>query len=234
MIMAKSTARAARAPRAPKPQRRRRPSGKPPGRPRQPGSGPHPVDTAWFRRRLAELDMTQAALAQAVDIDTAALSLLLRGRRRLGIEEVGPLARSLRVSPVELLRRAGVDSPADEVAIAGSVGSRGAITWTDTAHTVPLPPDAPSDAVALRCSAELSPLWRGWVLIAHARHESHTLDVVGRLAICQAEGDPAATVAHVERGIDRDRFDLTPPGGGDTLQDVRLAWAAPILWIRPT
>lgn len=66
-------------------------------------------DKHWFKVRLAELGHTQRALAKVLDIDPAAVTLMLQGKRKIELKEAVALARLLDVSVEEILERVGVD-----------------------------------------------------------------------------------------------------------------------------
>lgn len=66
-------------------------------------------DDKWFKGRLAELGHTQRALARVLGLDPAAVSLMLRGKRKIEVKEAVALARLLDVPVDEILERVGVD-----------------------------------------------------------------------------------------------------------------------------
>ena len=68
----------------------------------------HP-DKHWFKVRMAELGHTQRALAKILDLDPAAVTLMLQGKRKIEVKEAVALARLLDVSVEEVLSRVGVD-----------------------------------------------------------------------------------------------------------------------------
>ena len=68
------------------------------------------VDTNWFRDKLADKRSSQRQLAKHMSLDPAAMSLMLRGKRRMSAAEAADIARFLGVDVQEVLTRAGVDS----------------------------------------------------------------------------------------------------------------------------
>lgn len=68
----------------------------------------HRVDTRWFQNALADKRLSQRKLASMLGLDPAAVSLMIRGRRKLSAAEAAEIARFLGVSVEEVLTRAGV------------------------------------------------------------------------------------------------------------------------------
>lgn len=64
---------------------------------------PAPVDTDWFRDRLAAVGMTQRQLARKLALDPSAVSLMLRGRRQVKLAEAKELADALAVQVDEVM-----------------------------------------------------------------------------------------------------------------------------------
>lgn len=65
-------------------------------------------DTRWFQNRLADQRLSQRRLAAMLNLDPAAVSLMIRGKRRMSAAEAAEIARFLGVSVEEVLVRAGV------------------------------------------------------------------------------------------------------------------------------
>lgn len=53
------------------------------------------MDTKWFRDRLADKGLSQRGLARHMGLDSAAISLMLRGRRAMKITEAAEIASLL-------------------------------------------------------------------------------------------------------------------------------------------
>lgn len=66
------------------------------------------VDTRWFQNHLADVSMSQRRLAKVLGVDAAAVSLMLRGKRKMTAAEAAEIARILGVGAQEVLVRAGV------------------------------------------------------------------------------------------------------------------------------
>ena len=102
------------------------------------------VDTDWFQGRLAAKRMSQRGLARLMGLDPAAVSLMLRGKRKMTTTEAAEIARLLNVEVGEVMVRAGAVLPAKEppaasVARAGKVGPGSAVDGAVTTLEVPIP-----------------------------------------------------------------------------------------------
>ena len=66
------------------------------------------IDTAWFKRILAEKHLSQRQLAFKMGIDPGAMSLMLHGKRGMSASEAASMAAWINVPVEEILMRAGV------------------------------------------------------------------------------------------------------------------------------
>jgi transcriptional regulator with XRE-family HTH domain len=66
------------------------------------------------RRRLAERNMSQSALARAAGMPPTLVHRAMAGDRRLDLDEFGAIAGALRLTPEYLLRKAILNAPPDE------------------------------------------------------------------------------------------------------------------------
>jgi transcriptional regulator with XRE-family HTH domain len=69
------------------------------------------VDTRWFHNKLQDKQMSQRGLAKLLDLDPAAVSLMLKGRRKMSAAEAAEIANLLGVSVDEVLTRSGAGMP---------------------------------------------------------------------------------------------------------------------------
>ena len=85
---------------------------------------PQQIDTRWFHNQLADKRLSQRQLAKRMDLDPAAVSLMLRGKRKMSAAEAAEIATLLGVSADEVLMRAGATLPAPEKPKAAPVAFR--------------------------------------------------------------------------------------------------------------
>lgn len=90
---------------------------------------PRPMNTKWFRGQLRDKDLSQRGLAKLLGIDPAAVSLMLRGQRRMTLQEAHRISEVLGVATAEVLREAGIptDDGIKRVPISGICGSEGIV-----------------------------------------------------------------------------------------------------------
>jgi transcriptional regulator with XRE-family HTH domain len=67
-----------------------------------------PIDTGWFKGLLTDRQISQRQLAFKMNMDPASMSLMLRGKRRMTLDDAEKLSRELKVRVDEILFHAGV------------------------------------------------------------------------------------------------------------------------------
>lgn len=197
-----------------------------------------PVDTQWFRDRLADQRMSQRGLARSLGLDPAAVSLMLRGKREMRIAEAAAIARLLGVPADEVMANAGVSirSGGTQVPVNG---------WMDEAtevHFVPGHEDTvahpggelPDLLGACQCKTAGTQLEHmdGWILFVARISPAQGIppEAVGRLSIVKVRNG-LAYVAKLARSHKRGRWNLQTPNG--TIADVDVEWANPVLLVQP-
>lgn len=195
------------------------------------------IDTEWFTRKLQERKLSQRGLAKLLGIDSSAVSLMLRGKQGLPLEVAGQIAVILRVTTEQVLEAAGVQVVRDQrkVKVIGNMHGDGSVGLAaEGIHDmVDAPPGLPGDAVAIQCHTDRSPqeLVDGWLYFLSEGHRSPE-GAVGTFALCAIKNN-GLHMAHVKRGYRAGTFNLTDSTGG-TMQNVELAWASPVFWIKTT
>ena len=196
-----------------------------------------PVDTKWFRDRLADQRMSQRGLARQLGLDPAAVSLTLRGKREMKIAEAAAIARLLGVPADDVMEHAGVRIASKNVLVpVGATMDGTAEVHFDLASSEAVPHpggDLPEMACACRCKTEGTDLAHmdGWVLFSnHAPEGGIHPEAVGRLSFCRLKNG-GVYVGRVVRGLRRGRWTLLTPGG--SMKDIELEWAKPVLLVAP-
>ena len=195
-----------------------------------------PVDTKWFRDRLADRQMSQRGLARQLGLDPAAVSLTLRGKREMKIAEAAAIARLLGVPADEVMTHAGVliTSRGQQVPICSTMDATNEVHPEPTGMTVPHPGgDLPDDLTAIQCRTAGTDLdhMDGWVLFTSSRMDgSVQAEAVGRLSVIRLKNG-VITIAKLARGLNRNRWNLISPVG--TMRDVQVEWAKPVLLVAP-
>lgn len=73
------------------------------------------VENSWFRGRLSDRNLSQRQLAKHLGLDPAAISLMLRGRRKANAKEIAEMAKLLGVGVEEVMTRLGAGVPVKRV-----------------------------------------------------------------------------------------------------------------------
>lgn len=188
------------------------------------------VDTGWFQGLIKDKGFSQRGLAKMIPMDHAALSLMLNGKRKMSVSEAGTLAQLLGVPVGEVLSRAGVAVSAGErsIPVRGMVAAGGALRTSDAAKTVAAPQDMHEGATAIRVNSPGQP-HHGWVLFYYPAREVQA-DAIGRLSVVSLD-DGRVMTGFLARGFDEGQYTITPLFG-PAIEDVRLASATPVRWVR--
>lgn len=193
------------------------------------------ANTKWFRDRLAERAMSVRGLAKKLELDPSAVSLTLRGRRKMTLAEANQIAVLLGVSVTEVIRQAGI-AVADDVKgirLLGTVDSESNVkTLKDSAiKMVSAPPDVPADGFALQIRAPQS-LQDGWLIMAGAMTDLMDLMLDRPCVVTLA--DKRRIVGILRRGYEPDAFNIIPMLAPEkAIEDQAVTAVSPILWIRP-
>jgi len=192
------------------------------------------VNTAWFKDRLAERDMSLRRLAKLMKLDPSAVSLMLRGRRTMSADEANKISGLLTIPVTEVLAQAGltIEDDARQMQIKATIDSRGVLTsiTAKNPRRMAAPRDVPGNGIAAQVRApEL--LQDGWVIFAGA-FDARVDALIDRLCILELRGE-GHRVGTLKRGYEDDRFNVVPFIGGGVYENVVVKAAAPVLWIRP-
>lgn len=192
------------------------------------------INTRWFQDQLADRKMSQRKLAQMLQLDPAAVSLMLRGLREIRLEEAAEMARILGIPLDDILAQTGIDLPreggVDTCPVMGWIDTRGGVHNAAPAgpRHVARPPGAADGTVALRYVTED---WRdGW--IAYFRPVDYVMpEAMGRLAVVEHSVTGVRSVRIVKHGYEAGQFRLADPIAADT-GIGKLRSASLITWMR--
>lgn len=193
------------------------------------------INSKWFTDKLVERQLSQRGLAKLMGLDASAVSLMMRGKRRITIEEAAQMAVLLNVTTNDVLEQAGVpvQTSAPKVKIIGHVrGDATVVMEAPGVHEITTGPcDLPPDAVAIQCRTTGTPLelMDGWVLFFSQKHDNPAA-AVDQMALVATKAN-GMRLCNVKRGYRRGTYNLLAMGA-ESHQNVELAWASPILWIR--
>lgn len=184
----------------------------------------------WFKRRLAQRELSQRQLAKLMNLDHAAISRMLRGHRRMTVEEASQLAVLLQSTTADVLQAAGVKvSGGERVRIAAVLHADGSVhPVAEGLHdTVDAPPNIPADALAIQ--ARTGGLEDGWMYFHSATHQRPD-ECLGAFALVAVRGN-GLLLAHVRKGYRPGTYNLVDQQNRQTIS-AELAWASVVLWIQ--
>lgn len=184
------------------------------------------VDKTWFQDRIRDKDLSQRRLAKLMDLDPAAMSLMLSGRRKISSEEANTLAFHLGVSVHDVLTHAGIEPHRqNNTDIKGRITANGTVVSSrrkKTESVVEYP-----NAKAIICEDEESPYY-GWTLYYEPR-AGVDADTISHLCLISNGG--AEYVARVLPGNRRGVYNLRFIDG-ETKENLHIHCASPVILIK--
>lgn len=194
------------------------------------------VNQEWFRERLRVIKMSQRTLAKKVGLDPASMSNTFSGKRRMTMEEAREIASHLMLPVTEVMRQAGIDVLDDvrRIPVAGYIGAKGQVTLlpNGTHDTVIAPADTPTGSFALQMR-RVNAIEDGWLYFVSGTQRS-ALECVDRLSLVALD-DGRLLKGVVRRGYKKDTYNLVVISEGEqVLENCKIAWGAPIVWIQPS
>lgn len=189
----------------------------------------------WFISRLQAIKLSQRRLAKMIDLDPSAVTLMLSGRRKITTDEIHKIANIFNVSVAEVMRHAGIDVTDDvrKVKIKGAIGEKSRVTFFDdeTFDWAIAPADVPNDSFCLQVRQPGS-TQDGWLIfVSGEKTTSQSLN--DRPALVEL-ADGTQMTCLLRRGYKANTSNVYPlHGTAETLENQVIAWASPVLWIRP-
>lgn len=193
------------------------------------------INTAWFRDRIIDRKTSQRKLAKAMHLDPAAISLMLRGKQGISPQHAEMFAIELGVPLADVLENIGVNATAgasETATIKGSVSDGGIVTMGKVvgSRKVAAPIGMASGSAVLRFHSEgYTDGWLAFYFPVTGLSES-----VGRLCVIQVLGKNEWYLRVLRRNPDKKgTYTLVDAfTGRPALEDVRVASASPVVWIR--
>lgn len=193
------------------------------------------MNTEWFRQVMAAKKLSQRKLASLLELDPAAVSLMLRGQRRMTNEEAHQMGIILGVKTTEILRQAGI-AVSDDVRhakVTGFVDKDSVVTLFPkrTHDKVVGPADCPEGTYALQKRSPNHPL-DGWMLFVSPAEDDPRAHMNRMCVIALENGEHV--IGCLARGYRTGTFNLINEATGNALRtDAAVVWASPVLWIKP-
>jgi transcriptional regulator with XRE-family HTH domain len=190
-----------------------------------------PVDKEWFKLKLKEKGNSRRGVAKLLGFHHCTISRVILGDAPLRVDQAIALAAYFDVSLYELLRRSGMQPPAEGNTLPVVGALNGAFEVTPrTLPPVTSMPVFEQAALCLICDDPNS-LFYGWVYAYLAATDIQPT-AIGRLSVVQrATGQKL--VCFLTPGLYAGRYNLMFISGRQLL-DVEVSAASPVLHIRPT
>jgi hypothetical protein len=193
------------------------------------------INKQWFVEQLESHKISQRGLAKKIGVDPAAISYTLSGSRKMTMPEAKAIADVLLLPVTEVMRQAGIEVLDDvrKVDVAGYIGSASGVTLLPqgTHDTAIAPPDVPSGSFALQVRM-VQTTYDGWLYFVSGQQQEPE-QVLDRLCLVAVD-DGRLLLAIVRRGYKRSLYNLVlSPDTTAVLENQKVAWAAPVLWIQP-
>lgn len=193
------------------------------------------MNTEWFKDLMAAKKLSQRRLAGLMELDPAAVSLMLRGQRRMTPSEAHQMSVILGVKTTEVLRQAGIAVSDDvrQVKVAGYIDEQAVVTLFPrrTHDKVVGPADCPEGTYALQMRNPRS-VKDGWMYFISPSEDDPRAHL-GHVC-CIALDNGEHVVSALQRGYRSGTFNLIRCANGETLRtDAAVVWASKILWIKP-
>ena len=193
------------------------------------------MNTEWFRYQMKARRLSQRGLAKLMELDPAAVSLMMRGLRTMSNDEAHQISTILNVNMTEVLRQAGVPVNDDivRVKVIGYINKANVITLypSRTHDTVVGPADCPHGTYAMRRQSP-GDILDGWLYFVIANEDDPRAHLHQFCVVALETGEQL--LATLKPGYRGGMFNLINGTGADLLRsDVRVVWASRVIWIKP-
>lgn len=193
------------------------------------------MNTDWFRQKLSERKLSQRGLARQMGLDPAAVSLMLRGQRKMTNEEALQISGFLGTKVTEVLRQAGIEVLDDvrSVPVTGYIDDTAVVTLFPrrTFDKVIGPADCPFGTYALQMRIPNSAK-DGWMYFISPAEEDPR-NCLGKVC-CIALDNGEHVLSSLQRGYRTGTYNLIRCSSGTALRtDANVTWVSPVLWIKP-
>lgn len=216
------------------------------------------VNKRWFQNAFTSRGITQRRVAKHLHLDPSAISLMLRGKRALKLDEAAELARLLALPVEDVMAQAGINTRTLE-----SKGSLEIKGWVDEAWELHMePPKGPRKAPPV-AGGSGGGSGSGGLIVARFQTTGTALDgldgsllyfpalsagvvsseAVGRLSVVRVQdgrgkgggkgnGSGRLLVRILKRGYQPGRYTLCLMSGQVAEEDALVDAAVPVLWHR--
>lgn len=198
------------------------------------------VNSGWFQKRLQIQKLSQRQFAKALKLDPSAVTLMLKGRRRISLSEAAEISSVLGAPIEEVLQNAGIGLGASQsksqVAIDGTIDDEFAVRLERPKGRAVAPKPLGEDGLkVLRFQTAGSSLESFDGALVYFRDGSVLdLESVGRLSVVRVvKGrERVLRVGVLKRGYEPGRFNIVSLGGRLIAEDVEVESSNAVVWLR--
>lgn len=189
-----------------------------------------PIKTDWFRARLAEREISLRQLARDMNIDPSAVSLMLRGKRRMTMAEAKQIADLLVLPPTEVIRAAGVAIQEDMVSIPVKLyfSGLGVASAASDSRKMQAPFDTPKNAFAGQVKHPAS-MFNGWMFVISPIFTEPDR-CIDRLVLAKIAKERRLGV--LRRGYEQENYTVMPLDAAPPA-DAPVESVQKIIWVKP-
>lgn len=194
----------------------------------------HKIDEKWLRLHIARKDYSLRGFAAALGMDPSALHALLKGKRKVQLDEVQTIARLLEQPLAEVLARVGglkLDVPGAKVDVrpAGAPAPLGGSVDALTGEVKFSPTSESKDADVIALAMGGDPFLESWRVLCAPGEVSATLAAGMDTAIVRTR-DGRTLLRKIRPAFAPGRFDLGPVFGFGAREDgVEVVGIIPVL-----
>lgn len=193
------------------------------------------INQAWFKERLQARKISQRKLAALIGIDPASMSYMLKGERKMALDEARKIAEHLMLPVTEVMRKAGIDVTDDitKLPIKGKIDDDNIVTFfpEKTYDYVNAPYDMAKNSFVLQCRSPSS-FRDGWLYFISG--EIVNPEEVLEKTVYATLSDGRAVLAVLKRGYKPQRYNLWFYMGKDVIENKIITNCQKLQWVMPT
>jgi transcriptional regulator with XRE-family HTH domain len=192
------------------------------------------IDTDWFKEQLRIKRLSLRALAQRLGISPSAASYMIRGVSKIPQDKAQTMADLFGVDLLELYKRMGapIDDAQRSVPVEYCMTPERTIVRlpVDEVFEVAAPFETRASSICLQIRT--TDMYDQWLLFTQGP-KLDVKDAVNQLCLYE-DSSSEFYVAVIRSGYKKGTYDAHSAfNDGKVIQDVHVAWAAPIAWIKP-
>jgi transcriptional regulator with XRE-family HTH domain len=188
------------------------------------------MDTDWFQNRLRDREISQRRLAEMLGLGPSAVSLMLRGKRKMTMTEAADMSRLLGIPVNDVMAHAGIrpGQPKQSVPLFGIMDKEGEIHTIKGGKRIACALEMPDTALAVQ--VQDSEFIADGMTFFYEPRAGIDAESVGRFCVIElATGQ--RHIRFLKPGRERGLYNLVG-WFSVSIENVKVKTASPILWIK--